>query len=382
VKVAKAWLLGDKHVLVISLILSLPLWAVAWYVARDGRQSLSRFFAVGALCAFGPLFLYLLLPTLILHFFCLAIVVVVIREGAVHPRRYALPATLAATCAAYAIGILWAARGHTEYDRLRALYPLESLAGRLPPEPDPGERRALAAPASVRLEQLEAQLNSGNFRAHTLESLHEHTLALFVNSPGFGVARLMLPSESLLRFNVREVGPVSQPVPRASSPGEFAGPPGLAKNDDDYNLHTQSVADFANMSARGYVRDRQHVAGFQPHRFSEVPGLGFQRLSVETVELVGLLRFSQPAVYVSADLPRMDELRDAPTRALDGFESAALQWLRDGEDLVACQSESHVRMLGSIRNAKQCLDCHGGERGDLLGAFSYTLMRKSSQARR
>ena len=29
-----------------------------------------------------------------------------------------------------------------------------------------------------------------------------------------------------------------------------------------------------------------------------------------------------------------------------------------------------VRVLGAIRAAKQCIDCHGGGRGDLLGAFS------------
>ena len=31
------------------------------------------------------------------------------------------------------------------------------------------------------------------------------------------------------------------------------------------------------------------------------------------------------------------------------------------------------RMLGSLRAAKQCLDCHTASRGDLLGAFSYAL---------
>ena len=31
-------------------------------------------------------------------------------------------------------------------------------------------------------------------------------------------------------------------------------------------------------------------------------------------------------------------------------------------------------MLGAIRSAKQCVQCHGGQRGDLLGAFSYTLV--------
>jgi hypothetical protein len=32
-------------------------------------------------------------------------------------------------------------------------------------------------------------------------------------------------------------------------------------------------------------------------------------------------------------------------------------------------------MLGAIRSTRQCLSCHGGNRGDLLGAFSYVFTR-------
>jgi hypothetical protein len=33
-------------------------------------------------------------------------------------------------------------------------------------------------------------------------------------------------------------------------------------------------------------------------------------------------------------------------------------------------------MLGLARSVKQCVACHGGARGDLLGAFSYVLRRE------
>ena len=49
--------------------------------------------------------------------------------------------------------------------------------------------------------------------------------------------------------------------------------------------------------------------------------------------------------------------------------SDGLATLRKGEDLYVRED----RMLGSIRSTKQCIACHGGERGVLLGAFSYTL---------
>ncbi|HEY8504829.1 MAG TPA: hypothetical protein VIL46_09620 [Gemmataceae bacterium] len=90
-----------------------------------------------------------------------------------------------------------------------------------------------------------------------------------------------------------------------------------------------------------------------------------------SLQLVSLLKFDAPAVYVSPNMPRMDELRDAPVRALDDFERRALAELRWGEDLVAEASPQRFRMLGALRAARQCLDCHSAERGDLLGAFSY-----------
>jgi hypothetical protein len=94
---------------------------------------------------------------------------------------------------------------------------------------------------------------------------------------------------------------------------------------------------------------------------------------VQTLELVGLLLRDEPQVYNSDQLPRMDQLPGAATRALDRFERIALNDLRRGEDLFITQGEEGVRMLGAVRSTKQCVGCHGGDRGDLLGAFSYAL---------
>jgi hypothetical protein len=71
----------------------------------------------------------------------------------------------------------------------------------------------------------------------------------------------------------------------------------------------------------------------------------------------------------------MEELRDAPTRSLDPFEAEGLEALRGGKDLFVRGTDKQARMLGAIRATRQCLQCHGGDRGDLLGAFSYTLRR-------
>ena len=91
------------------------------------------------------------------------------------------------------------------------------------------------------------------------------------------------------------------------------------------------------------------------------------------VESVGLLAHPEPVVYVSERLPAMADLRSAPTRPLDEFEADALAAVRRGEDGHAARRGDEVRFVGAVRSARQCVGCHGGERGGLLGAFSYTL---------
>jgi hypothetical protein len=71
----------------------------------------------------------------------------------------------------------------------------------------------------------------------------------------------------------------------------------------------------------------------------------------------------------------MDRLKKARTRPLDVFESEGLKRLQNGEDIVAEASLNHIRMMGSLRAAKKCLECHTGEHGELLGSFSYRLQR-------
>ena len=96
---------------------------------------------------------------------------------------------------------------------------------------------------------------------------------------------------------------------------------------------------------------------------------------MQAVELVGLLKYDEPVVYISDKLPNMKELADVPKRALNLFESTGLKDLQQGEYLYVRDSTEGLRMLGAVRSVEQCIQCHGGERGDLLGAFSYSLTR-------
>lgn len=227
---------------------------------------------------------------------------------------------------------------------------------------EPRPSAPLTPGGSKRLVEVEDGIGTPNrLRGHVLERLHEEQLVAFVNSPGFGTSRMIRePSTRRLASEPRDEPP-SQPGPRADYR------PNLPEQSGDVSaLHLDALVDFVNPRGFGYTRDREHVAGFRTHGFTRVPDL-----AVERVELVSLLKHDEPAVYVSDHLPEMTRLKGVLTRPLDTFEAAGLASLHKGEDLFT-DSGRPTRLLGSLRNAKQCVSCHGGERGDLLGAFSYT----------
>jgi hypothetical protein len=121
------------------------------------------------------------------------------------------------------------------------------------------------------------------------------------------------------------------------------------------------------------------VSGFESHGLSSLKSDRCESAAnanwqVTRLELVSLLRQREPRVYVSASMPEMDKLADVPTRSLSSFEEKSLPQLVAQKDVVTDQQPNHIQMLGSLRAGKTCLECHSGERGKLLGAFSYELV--------
>jgi hypothetical protein len=221
--------------------------------------------------------------------------------------------------------------------------------------------------------------------------LHESSVADFIESPGFGFARMAEPHRRYIDLPEDEPIPLPSPrppltgfpegqeeplrLPSSLSPGQSSPVP---EEGALGQFHRFSVRDFVNERGFGYVRDREHVKGFQSHRFSAMPELGkvageTRRWQVDNLQLISLLKYEEPVAYQSRHLPRMDELRTAETRPLDPFEKQALAALRQGGSLVVRSGKDWLRMLGAVRALRQCLACHEAERGDLLGAFSYTL---------
>lgn len=277
-----------------------------------------------------------------------------------------------------AAGVVFGANslfGWDEVSQLQRQYPYESLEGRLPERPVGTEQTLLHEDYWASME--EEITGHMRYRTDSLKDLHENAVKHFIQRPNFGFMRMSGMKERALRLSTREKS-VPQPGVRSTS-AENWDEVGVAVPVDGglHGLQRDSVLDFLNPLGLGYAKDRRHVAGFDSHGFDRVPTSPWK---IRTLDLVGLVVHPKPVVYMSDNLPRMEELRKAPTRDLSAFESAGLAKLREGDDLFVRQMpEGSLRALGAVRALKQCLGCHGGARGDLLGAFSYDLRPADSR---
>ena len=372
--------------LYVSLVASAVLLVLANRFVRRSAYPIPK---TALLCfgfAFGPAFMMVFFPSLALQAGLLAALLLILLLVPQRGKRLYSPLSCIATVIPYAIFLFMAVQKEKGYSHLREEYPFESVETRLPVRP---AREPISLTHPERLNNLESEISSQagsslylNSRSAVLLRLHENSVDTFVDSAGFGVGRMMPrsePSAELLSKSLQSTVPVPQPdylMP-------FTPPAGLLTEKlPQWNptnmgrMHDNGVIDFVNARNFGFVKDRQHVAGFQRHGMTKVPAAEASEWSVARVDLVGLVIHETPLAYVSANLPRMDELRDAPTRPLDAFETDALESLRNGEDVIARGNDDTARMLGAIRATKQCIACHGGSRGDLLGAFSYGLRRE------
>jgi hypothetical protein len=329
---------------------------------------------------FGPVFCllpicaWLYLIPLMVHAVVLLIAAVIWHLRCWRPLTF-LPLSLAATAAAY---LIVGGAALVESHLLREQYPVVSMEERLN---QPRRADRLSASSEKALEKLEGDLSLNRpfveqayqVRAERLKELHREHVSLFVRSFGFGVNRMSVfqPWEPH-RKQIEQLPQPGDRPPSSWSPGELENLPPVSPQ-GLWGLHRDGVLDFVNPLGFGYFKDRRYVAGFQEHHFSQVPTTADWK--VRTLDLVGLVAHERPVAYVSDQLPRMDELKKAPTRPLDAFEEIGLAALEKGEELFVRDVGGVRRMLGAVRSAKQCVGCHGGERGDLLGAFSYTLKR-------
>ncbi len=99
----------------------------------------------------------------------------------------------------------------------------------------------------------------------------------------------------------------------------------------------------------------------------------------ESMELIGLLKHAAPVVYVTPNLPKMDELHKVRTEPLNAFEQRAIEQLKSdaSPDVIVQKAPNEIRVVGALRATENCLGCHSVKYGHLLGALTYHFTLKS-----
>ncbi len=269
-------------------------------------------------------------------------------------------------------------------DVMVARYPLVSVAPRLEYESkrSGAESSNDLTPGILEgLREQDALFDSWSDRRYLLGMFHSEARHTFDEAQGFGLGRIVVAPNEL------NLPPIASPP---AKPLDSFGYAPLASTDElpeflVMNIrHEQARTSFLLPASLGYVRDREHVAGFVPHAFrrSLSPDLptptGRAQWNMSRLQLVSLLKFDTPRVYEMAGFPDMTRLDAAPTRALNDFESDSLPRLATREDVVIEERGNRIHMLGSLRASSGCLKCHDVPRGTLLGAFSYVFRRISA----
>ena len=276
--------------------------------------------------------------------------------------------------------------------RLQQKYPLVDVVSRLKHE----EQKAIVMPfvgpnVEENLRTLEYSVSGGRswWRQAKLQRLHNEIHVAFLRAGGFGISRMpsIFDEHDLQTEPLRDLTLFDAQVPDEESSASwrpFHIKDRLVPHDSTGHLHWIALVDFVNPMAFG-AKVRDQYAGFVPHAFHYSPN-AIQREQKEDepewivtkLELISLHRFGKPMAYVSETLPRMDQLSSSnvPRRPLDDFERRHLAeiWNSDN-DIIVDESRQPTRMLGAIRAVNECLACHFGNRGEVLGAFSYELRK-------
>ncbi|MEE3284695.1 MAG: hypothetical protein VX311_08950, partial [Planctomycetota bacterium] len=246
------------------------------------------------------------------------------------PKRFVVVASMLVVVIIAAAG----GRGVIRAEQARREYPFESLTDRL----QPTDQQVLASPkltessekvllrTEKRMDRLQENTFGGYIRRRaSLEMVHATQVLNFITSEGFGIGRMLGPDIAGARIDKLRKWP--QPVVLQPGDADSTGEkselwlplrPGTGPRRPLTSLHEALLLDFANPRTYGWVRDLEHVTGFRSHgldRFEpstrkfEVDkqggGSGWQ---LERIELVSLLKTAKPTVYLSENLPRMDEL--------------------------------------------------------------------------
>lgn len=206
----------------------------------------------------------------------------------------------------------------------------------------------------------------GEMLERALKRMHDEAVHRFLARPENGMRRM-------INLPVKEK---SEWKDSLWSPGELSLETKLEHRADLARIHHESLRDFASPTQKDepMVKFRARPLDDGDLLQDEMKKLMKEKdWDIKTLDLMGVVKHEHPVIYVSDKLPKMKELDKVPTRHLDFFEQAGLEELKKDDDQFIRSRDGTIRMLGAIRAKSECLSCHQGAEGTLLGAFSYTL---------
>ena len=359
--------------LVSAAISSLLVFGCHWFYRKQEIGTTIGIAAIGALlgvmCGIGSI-------TFLMHGVA-NFVAIILGGGLRLPPRGMVALLVVVALGVYGFAFKSSYDEFLQITELRKQYPIVSVANRLEFEAMPRQTGDLDANgagtlAPAVLKQLdERELKPRRtYRRSMLERLHHDNTRQFVSAAGFGFIRMAYVTPRSLELDPRPVFAPGLVQSKVEDPVELYA--------EGQEFHELVLTDYLDPETFGYVAAPKTVAGFEPHALRTVRQATEPRdelfdWEISRLELVSLLRHNPPRVYVSEEMPAMDQLTEYPHRELNEFESASLPQLVSQEDLVIKRIADRMVMLGSLRASNDCLECHSGQRGDLLGAFSYEL---------
>jgi len=292
--------------------------------------------------------------------------------------KRALLVSMSISLVSFVLACVLGISSHLELIELRAQYPPLDLSQRLIYEQQALDKRNATESDVNRVvdkwldfEESYRDLDGKSWgNKFNLRGLHDKSVESFVKSSGFGVGRMIPHKPTREDFSNLHFGEIHHQFRYGFTNTE--------------GFHFRNVLDFLDPHTIG-IQDREGTrVGFKSHAISrsvdtlryDVHGIG----QLQNLQLVSLLKFESPRVYVLDHLPRMDQLSSdtVETRPLNEFETMALEKLRKGAVIVSnldsIDSESRpdkMSALGGIVAIESCLECHCVKKGELLGAFTY-----------
>ena len=137
----------------------------------------------------------------------------------------------------------------------------------------------------------------------------------------------------------------------------------------DHQLHAYFVDRFLESEGNGISRVYQPPMTLRESMRLRITSRDVYKL--DGFDLIGIGKHPAPVAFLGRNRHTVSLGRQ--TRPLTTFEERAISELTAGED-VAVQSDPTGRaIVGALRAKEDCLRCHGGKTGDVLGALSYRL---------